>query len=79
MIFNFNLQDYVIEIYEGNQCIQQQRVSLPPPMAQAQFLNLCREIKSTGHPMKCKIIKYEWVDGRDAPIELYIEFQTWED
>lgn len=80
MFFNFgDMQDYIIEVYEGNALINQQKLTMPSFMAKQQFAQLCLQCKQSGRPMKCKIIKYEWVDGRDAPLELSIEMKTWED
>lgn len=75
----FNSAEYIIEIYEGTALVQQQKVTLPEQMAQGQFMQLCQQIKSTGHPMKVKMIRYDWVEGRDTPLECSIEYQTWSD
>lgn len=83
MFFNvddlFNTQDYFIEIYEGNQCIQREQVSMPKQMAQTQFAQLCQQLKNVGRPMKVKMIRYQKIEGRDTPIECSIEYQTWSD
>lgn len=83
MFFNindlFNAQDYLVEIYEGNQCVQREQVSMPVQMAQSQFMQLCQQIKSTGRPMKVKMSNYQEIEGRDTPIEYSIEYQTWSD
>lgn len=68
MFFNFgDMQDYIIEVYEGNALVNRQKITVPPFIAQ-----------QPGHPMKCKIIKYERVEKRPTPLELSIEMQTWE-
>lgn len=78
MFFNFgDSQDYIIEIYEGNMLINRQKLSVPSFIAQQQFTQLCLQCKQSGRPMKCKIIKYEWVEKRPTPLELSIEMQTW--
>lgn len=83
MFFNvddlFNTQDYFIEIYEGNQCIHREQVSMPKQMAQTQFAQLCQQLKNVGRPMKVKMIRYQKIEGRDTPIECSIEYQTWSD
>lgn len=82
-MFGFNIfgdaTEYLIEIYEGNQCIQRQKMALPATMMQSQFMSLCQQAKQSGRPMKVKISKYEYVDKRDTPIELSIEYKTWGD
>lgn len=81
MFFNindlFNTQDYLVEIYEGNQCVQREQMSMPEQMAQGQFMQLCQQLKETGRPMKVKMIRYQEIEGRDTPLECSIEYQTW--
>lgn len=83
MMFNinnlFNTTDFFVEIYEGNALIQRQRMSMPEQMAQGQFMQLCQQVKATGRPMRVKMIRYEEIEGRDTPLECYIEYQTWSD
>lgn len=82
-MFGFNMfgdaTEYLIEIYEGNQCVQRQKMALPATMMQGQFMSLCQQAKQSGRPMKVKISKYEYVDKRDTPIGLSIEYKTWGD
>lgn len=75
----FNTTEYLIEIYEGTALVQQQKIALPEQIAQSQFMQLCQQIKATGHPMKVKMVRYEWIEGRDTPLECSIEYQTWRD
>lgn len=83
MMFNinslFDTTDYLVEIYEGNALIQRQRMSMPEPMAQGQFTQLCQQLKKTGRPMRVKMIRYQEIEGRDTPLECSIEYQTWRD
>lgn len=83
MFFNiddlFNTQDYLIEIYESNQCVQREQVSMPKQMAQTQFTQLCQQLKKVGRPMNVKMIRYQKIEGRDTPIECSIKYQTWSD
>ena len=83
MMFNinslFDTTDYLVEIYEGNALVQRQRMSMPEQMAQGQFMQLCRQLKETGRPMKVKMIRYQEIEGRNTPIECSIEYQTWRD
>lgn len=79
MFLNFgDMQDYIIEVYEGNALVNRQKITVPPFMAQQKFAQLCLQCKQFGRPIKCKIIKYEWVEKRPTPLELFIEMQTWE-
>lgn len=72
MMFNinslFDTIDYLVEIYEGNALVQRQRMSMPEQMAQDQFMQLCQQLKETGRPMRVKMIKYQEIEGRDAPL-----------
>ena len=83
MFFNindlFNTQDYFVEIYEGNQCVQREQVSMPQQMAQGQFMQLCQQLKETGRPMRVKMIRHQEIEGRGTPLECSIEYQTWSD
>lgn len=82
MIFNSifgDVEDYIVEIYEGNALINRQKMTVPPFVAEQQFKQLCIQCKQSGRPMKVKISKYEWIEGRETPLETYIELQTWED
>ena len=83
MMFNINSLcdtiDYLVEIYEGNALIQRQRMSMPEQMAQGQFMQLCQQLKETGHLMRVKMIRYQEIEGRDTPLECSIEYQTWRD
>lgn len=82
-MFGFNLFgdtiEYIVEIYEGNQCTQRNKMAMPEQMAQGQFMSLCQQAKQSGRPMKVKISKYEWIEGRETPLETSIEYQTWSD
>lgn len=83
MMFNinnlFNTTDYLVEIYEGNTLVQRQRMSMPEQMAQVRFMQWCQQLKETGRPMRVKMIKYQEIEGRDTPLECFIEYQTWVD
>lgn len=83
MNFGFNIfqsaESYVVKVYEGNVCVERQQISALPIMAQQQFMSLCEQVKSMGRPMKVRMVKYSYVQGRPDPIEEYIEYKTWED
>ena len=83
MFFNindlFNTQDYLVEIFQGNQCVTKEKTIAPPEIMQAQFMQMCVQLKQSGQPMKIRLTRFEWVEGRTEPLELYLEYQTWED
>ena len=51
----------------------------PPEIMQAQFMQMCVQLKQSGQPMKIRLTRFEWVKGRTEPLELYLEYQTWKD
>ena len=51
----------------------------PPEIMQAQFMQMCVQLKQSGQPMKIRLTRFEWVEGRTEPLELYLEYQTWKD
>ena len=46
---------------------------------QDQFKRMCVQLKQSSQPMKVRLTRFEWVEGRTEPLELYLEYQTWED
>ena len=83
MFFNindlFNTQDYLVEIFQGNQCVTKEKTIAPPEIMQDQFMQMCVQLKQSGQPMKIRLTRFERVEGRTEPLELYLEYQTWED
>lgn len=78
-IFGEELEPVTISIYQGNQLIQQQQMSAPNPILEQQFKQLCIQLKQSGQPMKVRMSRMQWVEGRTDPIETWIEYQTWKD
>ena len=56
---SFHQERYLLEVFVGNQLVQSQRVDLPPPIAQQQFIQLCQQAKESGQPMTVKMSKDE--------------------
>ena len=72
-------EEYLVEIFQGNQLVSREKVIMPPEIMKAQFMQMCVQLKQTGHPMKIRLTRFEYVEGRTEPLELYLEYQTWED
>lgn len=79
IIFGEELEPVTISIYQGNQLIQQQQMSAPDPILEQQFKQLCIQLKQSGQPMKIRMSRIQWIEGRVDPIETWIEYQTWKD
>ena len=81
-MITFNIsqpEEYLVEIFQGNQCVNRERTVAPPEIMQAQFMQLCVQLKQSGQPMKIRLTRFAWVEGRTEPLELYLEYQTWKD
>lgn len=86
MEFTFNpfgpSVDVMIEQYIGNQIVNQQWISGPPILLQAQFMQSCQQIMSQS-PMKLKMLRYENIwdqfEQKIKPLEYSVEFQNWRD
>ena len=82
-MINFNIfsqpEEYIVEIFQGNQCVTREKTIAPPEIMKAQFMQLCMQLKQSGQPMKVRLTRFEWVKGRTEPLELCLEYQTWKD
>ena len=81
-MITFNIsqpEEYIVEIFQGNQCVTKEKTVAPPEIMQAQFMQMCVQLKQSGQPMKIRLIRFEWVEGRTEPLEIYLEYQTWKD
>ena len=81
-MISFNIsqpEEYIVEIYQGNQCVSRERTIVPPEIMQAQFMQWCVRLKQSGQPMKIRLTRFEWAKDRTEPLELYLEYQTWSD
>lgn len=76
--FGFS-EEYLVEIFQGNQLVSREKVIMPPEIMKAQFMQMCVQLKQTGHPMKIRLTRHEYIEGRKEPLELYLEYQTWSD
>ena len=86
MFINFGLSEpmeVLIEQYIGNACISRQKLSAPPKILQAQFLQLVQQVASQSQPMKIRMVRWEDIwnnfDGEWKKIECYVEFKNWKD
>ena len=86
MFFNFGLSEpmeVLLEQYVGNACISRQKLSAPPEILQAQFMQLVQQVASQSQPMKIRMVRWEDIwdnfDNKQKRLELYIMFQNWKD
>lgn len=86
MFINFGLSEpmeVLLEQYIDNACVSRQKLSAPPEILQAQFMQLAEQIASQSQPIKIRMIRYEDVwsqfDKEWKKLELDVVFQNWED
>lgn len=86
MFFNFGFSEsmeVLLEQYIGNACVSRQKLSAPPEILQAQFLQLVERVASQSKPMKIRMVRWEdvWnqIDGEWKKLELDVVFQNWKD
>ena len=82
MIFHINSgfsEEYIVEIFQGNQVISREKIIMPPEIMKAQFMQLCIQLKQSGMLSKIRLTRFEYVEGRKEPLELFLEYQTWSD
>ena len=86
MFINFGFSesmDAILEQYIGNTCVSRQKISAPPEILQAQFLQLVQQVASQSQPMKIRMVKWEnvWnqIDQEWKKLELDVVFQNWRD
>lgn len=86
MFFNFGFSesmDVLLEQYIGNACVSRQRLSAPPEILQAQFMQLIQQVARQSQPMKIRMVRWEdvWsqIDNEWKKLELSVEFKNWKD
>jgi len=86
MFINFGLSEpmeVLFEQYIGNACVSRQKLSAPPEILQAQFMQLAEQVASQNQPMKIRMVRWEdvWsqIDKEWKKLELDMVFQNWKD
>lgn len=86
MYFNFGLSEpmeVLLEQYIGNACVSRQKLSAPPEILQAQFMQLVQQVASQSQPMKIRMVRWENIwnqfDNEWKKLEYSVEFQNWKD
>lgn len=86
MFFNFGFSEPVevlLEQYVGNACVSRQKLSAPPEILQAQFMQLVQQVASQSQPMKIRMVRWENIwnqfDNEWKKLEYSVEFQNWKD
>lgn len=86
MFFNFGFSEpmeVLLEQYIGNACVSRQKLSAPPEILQAQFMQFVQQVASQSQPMKIRMVRWEDVwsqfDKEWKKLELDVVFQNWED
>lgn len=87
MFFDFGFggfaqEQYLLEIFIGNQRVQSQKAELSPLIAQQQFIQLCQKAKKIGQPMTVKMSKDEKIwdnfENKEKVLPCWIEFCSYD-
>lgn len=86
MFINFGFSEpmeVLLEQYIGNACVSRQKLSAPPEILQAQFMQLVQQVARQSQPMKIRMVRWEdvWsqIDNEWKKLELDVVFQNWKD
>ena len=86
MFINLGLSEpmeVLLEQYIGNACVSRSKLSTPPEILQAQFMQLVQQVANQSQPMKIRMVRWEDVwdkfEGEWKKLELDIEFKNWKD
>lgn len=75
--------DVLLEQYIGNACVSRQKISAPPEILRAQFMQLVQQVANQSQPMKLRMVRWEDIwdefDNEWKKLELDVAFQNWED
>lgn len=63
MFFNMNITPVWVDIYVGNQLVQQQQMTMPDQMLAAQFMQMCKQVANDPQPIH--VVMRRWEDGYD--------------
>lgn len=63
MFFNMNITPVWLDIYIGNQLVQQQQMTMPDQMLAAQFMQMCKQVANDPQPIH--VVMRRWEDGYD--------------
>lgn len=81
-MFGFNIpfgeaETVTLDIYQGNALVQQQQMSAPLPILQAQFMQVVEQAAQLHgkQPTRVKMWQMQEHDGNN--IEVSIEFKNW--
>lgn len=87
MFFDFGFggfvqEQYLLEIFVGNQLVQSRKVDMSPIVAQQQFIQLCQQAKESGQPMTIKMSKDEKIwdnfENKEKVLPCWIEFCSYD-
>lgn len=85
MFFNINITPVWLDIYIGNQLVQQQQMTMPDQMLAAQFIQMCKQVANDPQPIHVVMRRYEdvWnqangkMEQREYKLEYWNKQEAW--
>lgn len=78
MFINMNITPVWLDIYIGNQLVQQQQMTMPDQMLAAQFMQVCKQVVNDPQPIHVVMRRYEDVwnqaEGKMEQCECRLEY-----
>ena len=85
MFFNMNITPVWLDIYIGNQLVQQQQMTMPDQMLATQFMQVCKQVANDPQPIHVVIRRYDdvWnqdkgkMERRECKLEYWNKQEVW--
>ena len=85
MFFNMNITPVWLDIYIGNQLVQQQQMTMPDQMLAAQFMQMCKQVANDQQPIHVVMRRYDdvWnqaggkMEQRECKLEYWNKQEVW--
>jgi hypothetical protein len=85
MFFNMNITPVWLDIYIGNQLVQQQQMTMPDQMLAAQFMQMCKQVANDPQPIHVVMRRYDdvWnqaegkMEQRECKLEYWNKQEVW--
>ncbi len=85
MFFNMNVTPVQLDIYIGNQLVQQQQMTMPDQMLVAQFMQVCKQVANDPQPIHVVMRRWEdeWnqaegkMKQRECKLEYWNKQEVW--
>lgn len=85
MLFDMNITPVWLDIYIGNQLVQQQQMTMPDQMLAAQFMQMCKQVANDPQPIHVVMRRYDdvWnqaegkMERRECKLEYWNKQEVW--